>query len=159
MKHILLLTFVLCVVLAGLPRARAQEGPTLFAPDLPAPLPPAFLFEAPERHSLAQTSLRCVQALADPQVNIAPASSPWRVFREGWTFTTDVSFSPPRSLFFGAAGDNTPPSASVGQEITIPPRSLNSTGTSAIATLPMPPAPATACRWSCTRSTASIPPA
>ncbi len=120
MKHVLLLTFVLCVVLGGLPRARAQEGPTLFAPDLPAPLPPAFLLEAPERPSLAQTSLRCVQALADPQVNIAPASSPWRVFREGWTFTTDVSFSPPRSLFFGAAGDSTPPSASVGQEITVP---------------------------------------
>lgn len=121
MKHLLLLTLVLCVVLTGLPRARAQEGPTLFVPDLPAPSPPALHFDdAPERLSPAQSSQRCVQALADPQVNVAPASSPWRVFREGWTFTTDVFNSPPRALFFGAAGDATPPSASVGQEITIP---------------------------------------
>lgn len=120
MKHVLILALVLCVLLAGLPRARAQQGPTLFAPDLPAPSPPAFHLDAPERLSPAQSSQRCVQALADPQVNVAPASSPWRVFREGWTFTTDVSYSPPRSLFFGAAGDATPPSASVGQEIAIP---------------------------------------
>ena len=121
MKHFLLFTLVLGVLLiSGLPRARAQEGPTLFDPELPAPSPPAFQFNAPERPSPAQTSLRCVPALADPQVNVAPASSPWRVFREGWTFATDAFVSPPRALFFGAAGDATPPSASVGQEITIP---------------------------------------
>ncbi|MFQ3663373.1 MAG: clostripain-related cysteine peptidase [Chloroflexaceae bacterium] len=123
MKHLLLLTLVLCVALTtGLPRSRAQEGPTLFAPDLPAPLPPAFHLDTAERLSPAQISLRCTQALADPRVDVAPTSSPWRVFREGWTFVTDVAYSPPRALYFGAAGDATPPDASVGQEIAIPVR-------------------------------------
>ena len=121
MKHFLLLTLVLCVALTtGLPRSQAQEGPTLFAPDLPAPLPPAFHLDTAERLSPAQTSLRCTAALADPRVDVAPTSSPWRVFREGWTFVADVAYSPPRALLFGAAGDNTPPDASVGQEIAIP---------------------------------------
>ena len=119
MKQSLLLILALFTLLAGAaPLTRAQTGPTLFRPDLPAPMPPAL--RASAAAGLAQSSLRCTAAVADPQVSQPPASSPWRVFRPGWTFTSETPFSLPQALYFAADSDGVPASASVGQTISLP---------------------------------------
>lgn len=119
MKQSLLLFLALVTLVAGAaPLTRAQAGPTLFRPDLPAPTPPAL--HASGAPGLAQSSLRCTAVFADPQVSLPPASSPWQVYRSGWTFSSETPFSPPQALYFAASSDGVPASASVGQSISLP---------------------------------------